>query len=593
MNHGPDKLTNMNWNVVNFRGTAVRSVTFLLIGVILLGGCSLGSGKKAPTATTIAVSTATPGSLVASPSNQTNPIQTGSPTAVVSASPTAQTPKPTGTQSLTFSGGSLDPQTLDPALIQDLGSSEIARQVFRGLVKLTPKLTAVPDLADKIDLSQDQKTYTFHLRKGIEFSSGTPIYASDVQYSLNRALDPALKAQTGGVLPALIFLSDIQGATDRSAGKADQISGIQVVDKLTIKITLNHPVADFLVKLAGTPASVVSKDDVAKGGEWWRSPDASGPFTIGTWNPGSEIVLKANPHYLPEPPTLQTVTILYGAQASNSLALYERNQVDFSPAPIDAIDRLQAANSPYRNQLVSQPQLSTSYILLNPNIAPFNNIDVRKAVIMAFDRTKIATVTFDGHVQVANSIVPQGLDGVDWTATLPKYDPTQAAALLKQTSLDPKNSGMVFYSAADYSPVALKLQLQQNLGVNSDVVQEQWPVYLRDIAAQRLPALSFGWIADYPGPEDFLRELFYSTSDENPIGYHNAAVDKLLDQADQEPDAAKRAALYKQAQQLIIDDAVVIPLYTDIDYELVQSYVHGLPLTPVGLLGLESVWLTK
>jgi oligopeptide transport system substrate-binding protein len=203
-------------------------------------------------------------------------------------------------------------------------------------------------------------------------------------------------------------------------------------------------------------------------------------------------------------------------------------------------------------------------------------------------------VTYDGHVDVANGIVPQGLENVDWTANILGYDPQAAKALLANTSLaNGNNAGVALYTNGDYGPVAMKLQLEQNLGIKADVVELDWPDFISDINARRLPVLTLDWIADYPDPEDFLRVLFYSTSNQNPIGYHNAAVDQLLDQAIAEPDAGKRSALYQQAQQAIIDDAVVIPLYSDIDYELVAPYVHGLQISPVGMLGLESVWITK
>src|SRR6185312_3057812 len=98
--------------------------------------------------------------------------------------------------------------------------------------------------------------------------------------------------------------------------------------------------------------------------------------------------------------------------------------------------------------------------------------------------------------------------------------------------------------------------------------------------ARKLPVSTLDWVADYPDPEDFLRTLFYSSSTENYIGYNNPKVDQLLDEASAEADASKRQDLYQQAQQLIIDDAVVIPVYDDVEFELIQPYVHGLDVTP-------------
>jgi ABC-type transport system substrate-binding protein len=501
--------------------------------------------------------------------------------------------KPSGSQTLTLSGGPYDPTTLDPALVRDADTAFIDRQIFRGLVKLGTDLNAEPDLADRVDLSSDQLTYTFHLRDGVAFQDGSPIHASDVQFSLERATAADIAQQAGGSIPALTFLSDIAGVAEHASGKAAHVSGLKVLNDSTLTITLTHPVANFLVKLAGTPASVVQQREVEQGGDWWRTPNASGPFGVTRWDTGRQLVLGANKNYLPEPPTLKTVTFMFGAGASDPLTLYERNQVDVASVPEDAVDRIQAENSPERAQLIVTPQLSESYVLINPNIAPFDDINVRKALIMAFDRAKIATVTYDGHVQVATGIVPAGLQGTGWAATIPGYDPTAAKALLAQTSVNGSSTPLTFYTSGDYAPVAMKLQYEANLGIKADVVQLEFQDYINDITARKLPVLTLDWVADYPDPEDFLKTLFYSTSTENYIGYNNPEVDKLLDEAGAERDAAKRDALYEEAQQKIIDDAVVIPVYDDVQYQVIKPYVHGLDVTGIGFLGLETVWISK
>jgi oligopeptide transport system substrate-binding protein len=581
------------------RGRTLRVLALLILAVPILAACHVGlpgTSHSSPTATasgTKATGAATSGATGGTATSGTPGSAFNGSTAAIGSPVPRQTPTPSGSQSLTLSGGSVDPSTLDPALVRDADSSFIDRQIFRGMVGLTPELNAQPDLADKIDLSPDQKTYTFHLRAGLKFQSGKPIHASDVQYSLERATDASIAQQAGGSIPALTFLSDIVGVNDHAAGRSAHVSGIKTVDGTTLTITLTHPVANFLVKLAGTPAAVVEKSDVERGADWWKKPDASGPFGISQWDPGKQLILSGNRNYLPDPPTLKTVTILFGVNAEDPLTLYERDEVDAASVPADAVDRIQALHSPYQQQLVVAPLLSESYVLLNPNIAPFNDINVRKALIMAFDRSKIATVTYDGHVQVANGIVPAGLQGVDWAATIPKYDPAAAKALLAQTSLNANSAPLTFYTSGDYAPIAMKLQYQSNLGLNSDVVQLEFKDYINDITARKLPALTLDWVADYPDPEDFLRTLFYSTSTENYIGYNNPKVDQLLDQAGSESDLSKRQALYEQAQQLIIDDAVVIPVYDDVEFELIKPYVHGLDVTPIGLLGLETVWITK
>jgi len=575
---------------------AVRAVTLLVLAVPILSACRLGlPGRDHSAATEIARSstaTVVPSASVGPNGGApaTPPVTNGGLLGTPAPRPAA---KPSGSQTLTLAGGPYDPTTLDPALVRDADTAFIDRQIFRGLVKLGVDLNAEPDLADRVDLSPDQLTYSFHLRDGIKFQSGAPIRASDVQFSLERATAADIAQQAGGSIPALTFLSDIAGVAEHASGKSAHVSGIKVVNDSTVSITLTHPMANFLVKLAGTPASVVQQSNVERGGDWWRTPNASGPFGITRWDAGQQLVLGANVNYLPEPPTLKTVTFLFGAGASDPLTLYERNQVDVAAVPDDAVDRIQAENSPERAQLIVTPQLSESYVLINPNIAPFNDIKVRKALIMGFDRSKIATVTYDGHVQVANGVVPAGLQGSGWTSTMPGYDPAAAKALLAQTPVGETSTPLTFYTSGDYAPVAMKLQYEANLGIKADVVQLEFQDYINDITARKLPVLTLDWVADYPDPEDFLRTLFYSTSTENYIGYNNPDVDKLLDAAGAERDTAKRSALYEEAQQKIIDDAVVIPVYDDVEYQVIKPYVHGLDVTSIGYLGLETIWISK
>ncbi|HEX7103928.1 MAG TPA: peptide ABC transporter substrate-binding protein [Nitrolancea sp.] len=575
---------------------SLGAVAFLVIAIPMLSACSLGlpgRGHSPATETARSRSATAVSSESAGPNGGPSATPTTSGTGLLGTPAPHPAEKPSGTQALTLSGGPYDPTTLDPALVRDADTAFIDRQIFRGLVKLGSNLTAEPDLADRVDLSPDQLTYTFHLRDGISFQDGSPIRASDVQFSLERATAADIAQQAGGSIPALTFLSDIAGVAEHASGKSAHVSGIKVVSDSTLTITLTHPVANFLVKLAGTPASVVQQSEIERGGDWWRTPNASGPFGVTKWDAGQQLVLGANKNYVPEPPTLKTVTFIFGAGASDPLTLYERNQVDVAPVPDDAVDRIQAENSPERAQLIVTPQLSESYVLINPNIAPFNDINVRKALITGFDRAKIATVTYDGHVQTATGIVPAGLQGSNWSATIPGYDPAAAKALLAQTTVDNSPTPLTFYTSGDYAPVAMKLQYEANLGIKADVVQLEFKDYINDITARKLPVLTLDWVADYPDPENFLRTLFYSTSTENYIGYNNPEVDKLLDEAGAERDTAKRNALYEEAQQKILDDAVVIPVYDDVEYQVIKPYVHGLDVTSIGLLGLETVWISK
>lgn len=549
----------------------------------------MGSSKPGVTPSSV------PGSTVVSgaPASATPSVTSAGTPSVIEAPPPSAIPNPTGQQTLTLAGPVDGPSTLDPATVRDAESAFLVRQIFRGLVRLDDQLNPVPDLASRIEISPDGLTFTFTLHDGISFDSGRRITAEDVRFSLERATDPALEQGNGSQLPAQVYLGDIVGASDRMAGKAGGLSGVEVVDPKTIKIRLVRPTRDFLLKLAGTPAYIVDPQNVATGNEWWRKPNGSGPFAVTDWRGNDQIVLTGHQGYQPNPPTLKTVVILLGTKAFDPMTLYQRGEVDVADVPSSSLDRVQANNSPYRSQLVVQPMYAAAYVMLNPNVAPLDNPDYRRALVASFDRAKVATVSLEGFVKPADGIVPPGLAGRSWPAQVPPYDLATGKSLLAKADGGQAPPELTIVTNGSVVPISMKQVYERDLELPVQVLQMDWQDYLQDLVARKLPAFVLDWLADYPDPESFLRTLFYSRSPDNYIGYKNAEVDRLLDQAIIEPDSAKRASLYEQAQQRLIDDGVLIPLYYDVAYTLVKPNVYGLSVTPLGILGLESVWVTK
>lgn len=166
-----------------------------------------------------------------------------------------------------------EPLTLDPVHVRDTGSAEYVQEIFAGLTRIAPDLSVEPDLASDWTVSSDGLTYTFTIRRQARFHNGTPLTATDVAWSWRRALD----ADTGS-LSGPVFLEDIKGAAAYAAGAADSVSGLRVRSTRTLEVTLTTPLSFFPSKLSAGPTLVVDRRDVAPGGEWWRSPNGSGPY---------------------------------------------------------------------------------------------------------------------------------------------------------------------------------------------------------------------------------------------------------------------------------------------------------------------------
>ncbi len=566
------------------------------MGLLLstLAACTIGGAPATPptsgnpTATSAAASGTASATTGATPSTA----PTGISGPVLVAPPRTTNPTPRGEQTLTLALGSADP-TFDPALVRDANSSFLVRQIFRGLVRLDQRLDVVPDLAERIAISDDGLVYTFTLRADAVFHDGKAIDATAVKYSLERATDPALAGGRGATLPGATYLGDIAGAQDKLAGRAATLGGVRAVDPRTVEIRLDAPKAYFLMKLSYPIAAIVDEANVRAGGATWaRKANGSGPFSIDRIAP-DQIGLRRFDRFYAGAPTLERVTILYGQAANSPMNLYEGGKIDFTRVPLTSVDRVLVENSPLKAELTVTPSLSLTYVGFNVTVPPYDDPAVRRAFVQAIDRERLATVSLEGKGVQANGIVPPTMPGGPWAGQPHPYDLAAARAALASSRYANALPRASIYSASGSLGVTMRKVYARDLGLTLEVIDVDWPDYLEGLSARAYPAFEITWIADYPDPENFLAILFGTGSGENHTGYSNPTVDRLLADAARERDPARRRDLYLQAQQIILDDAVILPAYHSIDYTLVKPRVKGLQITPLGVLDLDSVWIER
>ena len=227
----------------------------------------------------------------------------------------------------------IDPYTLDPAVSGEMSSQQYIVQIFSGLVRLDDNLEPAPDIAERWEISNDGRTYTFYLRHDVKFQDGRPMKAEDVKFSWQRAADPAT-----GSLTAATYLGDIVGVKEVLAGNTKEISGVKVIDEYTLQVTIDAPKSYFLSKLTYPTAFVVDKDNVGAGGEWWRSPNGTGPFKLKEWTEGSQLVLERNNLYYGKVASVDSV--VFHLLAGFPMDLYETGQIDVAGVSLDYIDRV-------------------------------------------------------------------------------------------------------------------------------------------------------------------------------------------------------------------------------------------------------------
>ncbi len=491
-------------------------------------------------------------------------------------------------QHLTLAGSAYGPGTLDPALVRDVESAFLTRQVFRGLVSLDSSLHPQPELAKVIETSEDGTVYRFLLHETATFHDGSPIDADAVLASFNRASDPALAGGDGSLLPAATYFADIEGIQERLSGQAPTISGIVAVDRWTVEMRLGRPAVNFLSKLSGSPAAIVDARS-ATGTSWWQSANGSGPFVLDSYRPEERLELTAFENYSGGSPRLDEITVLFGDAALQPLNLYEAGRIGMTPVPGWAVDRLLSPTDPLHSQLVEAPRLSTTFIALNPNVEPFTNVDARRALLYGIDREKLVEVMHDGRVQLAQGMIAPGIWDAQWPADIPAHDVSRARDFAEL-------AGELHPPATLFEPggglsATIQTVLARDVGIELDVVDQLWPEFTDRLSQRDLPGFVLTWIADYPDPGNALATLLRTGSPDNYLGYSNADFDRLVDEANSEMDVERRQDLYLAAQQLAIDDVVVIPLYHEMSYTLIQPWVRGMEVTEIGVLALEDVWV--
>lgn len=491
-----------------------------------------------------------------------------------------------------------DPPTLDPHLTTDATSAAIIVEVFGGLVTINRDLDVVPDLAEDWEVSQDGLTYTFFLRQDARFHDGEPVTAHDVKWSLERAADPRTAAP--GVDQ---YLGDIVGVKAKLRREVTEVSGIEVLDDYTLRITIDAPKAYFIAKLTYPAAFVLDQENVESGGRNWpRSPNATGPFKLAEYVPGERLVLERNKFYHLGPPYLNRVRFLLAG--GTAMLMYENDEIDVTGVGLADLDRVLNPEHPLYKELVkAPPSFSTSYIGLNVTQPPLDDVRVRQALNYAIDKSQIAELVLAELVVPAQGVLPPGFPAYNSNLTSYQYDPQKARQLLRQSKYgdDPENlPRLVITTAGAFGsapPLDLEVILEmwrQNLGITVEVQQVEWATFLQDLQRRRFQMFSLAWIADYLDPENFLDMLFYSESSNNHTGYSNREVDALLEQARVESNGATRTGLYQQVEQMILDDAPWVPLwYQGERYRLIKPEVKDYFVAPLVIPYLRYIYIER
>ncbi|TEU15994.1 MAG: peptide ABC transporter substrate-binding protein, partial [Dehalococcoidia bacterium] len=313
------------------------------------------------------------------------------------------------------------------------------------------------------------------------------------------------------------------------------------------------------------------------------------------WQAGQWLILERSQVYYGELAKLEQVIYLLSGVP---MALYEMGQIDVVPVYLPYIDRVRDETGPFYPELAVTPELSLYYIGFNTAQPPFDDINVRRAFCHAVDKERIAEVILRDMVNEAHSILPPGMPGYNEALEGLDYDIEEAIDLIADSKYgDASNLPPITLTVDGYGNSipgylgAIIQEWQQNLGVEISVRQLEPENFLYNLKQEKDEMFVLGWVADYPDPHNFLDILFYTGSENNIFGYSNPTLDASLDQAAIEQNEAVRLAMYQQAEQLVVDDAPCLPLFHGANYILVEPYVKGYELSPLGIPDLGKVYL--
>jgi oligopeptide transport system substrate-binding protein len=456
-----------------------------------------------------------------------------------------------------------DPYSLDPAVSGDASSNTYIIQIYSGLVRLDENLMIAPDIAESWKTSNGGCTYTFYLRQNVYFHDGKPVTAEDFYYSWHRAVNPDTGSQT-----ALTYLGDIVGVEEVRSY--------------------------FLLKMAFVTAYVVDRENVESSSDWWRRPNGTGPFKLDEWSEGNFVSLQRNELYYQEPPNVDFV--VFRLLAGRPVDLYVTGAIDISPVNMSYIDRVRDESSTFYDDLVIFPELSFYYLGFNLKEPPFDNVDIRRAFSMALDRQILVELVYRDTVEPARGILPPGIPGHNEDLAGISYDVERAKQLIAESSYgDVSNLPPITITTLGWGGLiaqeleAIVHQWRVNLGAEVLVRQIEPQRYLYNLAEEIDQVYYSGWIADYAHPQNFLEVLFGSGADSNWGGYSNSMVDFLLYNADVADDSEQSLELYRQAEQILVDDAACWPFWFGQNYVLVRSYVSGYYQNALGMPILVGV----
>jgi ABC-type transport system substrate-binding protein len=497
-----------------------------------------------------------------------------------------------------------DVATLDPAIGYDWQNWSMIKSLFDGLMDYVPGTTDLrPGLAESFEISEDGLVYTFHLRPGVKFHNGREMTAEDVKYSLDRVTNPETLSPGAG------FFGMIAGFDAMADGSATELSGVEVVDPATVRITLARPDATFLHVMALNFASVVPQEAVeAAAGDFGHAPVGTGAYRLAEWTTGQRVVFERNPDYWREGlPYLDGITFEVGQEPTVALLRLQNGEVDVPGDGIPPAQFQQVMADPAQAERVVQGgQLHTGYVTMNVTVPPFDQPEVRRAVNMAINKDRIVQI-INGRAVPATQPLPPSMPGYTADYAGYAYDPEAAKEQLAIAGIDGFETEL-YVMNTDPNP-RIAQAIQQDLaavGIDVSIQSLAQANVIEAGGAGTAPMVWSGgmaWIADFPDPANFYYPILgcagAGEGGWNWSKYCREDLDALAAEADAMSDPAmadQRLQAWSDIYMAVMEDAPWAPVFNEERYTMRSPRMAGadaLYVDPVSIpVNYDYVYVT-
>ena len=460
----------------------------------------------------------------------------------------------------------------------------IAQNVFNRLVEMENDdqggIELLPSLAESWEVSDDGRSYTFHLRKHVTFSNGSELTASDVHYTLIRLLTHPKACNQSVAQPIL-------GADKLVKGEAKDLEGFRIIDDWNFVITLESPFEAFLACLSMPGASILDEQTTEAAGELFGLDPGwtigTGSFILRSWEPGKGMILMANPKCWAGAPRCEGLDLRFMNESEAARLMFESEGLD-----VLDLDELGSSaeyfihGDIYQDRIHQVQQMGTTYIALNESIEPLNDVRVRRALQLALNRPVLLEAAYSGRGRVEHGIYPHGLYG--YNPELPEipYDVDEAAKLLSQAGyadgFDMTFSVKASSTRWEMDLATMVVEMWERIGVKThvDILSEEEFMALRKTG--RLECYTATWIADYNDPDNFIDTFFGSKENTTyrSLCYADEDVMARVRSARTIADPETRIQEYRYLEQKIVQqDAAWIPLFSRLRYYVVSERLEG------------------